>query len=196
MRFARSQPGDIPQEKRQQMQQIARMGPFSKKVARISGGFQGTFVDSGASGDRVEGTSEFTTQDGTKWRVVLTGVDATGNPPMEPHWGGVASYRLLDGTSGHHNPFVPTVNAVAMWGMADVYRNGEKVKDGVPVYIMLTSHTRGEDFNYQCYECAGRPMDELHLILMPKGDTDKYQAPGGFLHIMWERSRMDMTGMR
>lgn len=197
MRFMRSMPGEVPQEKRQQMQKIARMGPFSNRVAPIAGDFQATFIDSGESGDRAEGTSEFTTQDGTKWRVVLTGVDPTGSPPMEPHWGGVGAFRLLHGTSGNHNPLVPTVNSIAMWGMADVWRNGEKVKEGAPVHIMLTSHTRGGNgWRYQCRDCVGRPMDELHLILMPKGDTDKYQAPGGFLHIMWERSRMDMTAAR
>lgn len=188
MRFMRSMPGEMPREKMQQMQKIARMGPFSNKTARISGDFKATFVDSGETGDRAMGTAEFTTQDGAKWRMVLTGVDATGNPPMEPHFGGAGVNRLLHGTSGHHNPFVPKVNSIAMWGMADVWRNGEQVQTGAPVHIMLTSDTRGSNFNYQCYDCVGQRMRELHVILMPKGDTDKYNAPGGFLHIMWEEA--------
>lgn len=197
MRFVRSMPGEMPQAKKQQMQKIARMGPFSNRVARISGDFQATLTDSGETGDRAAGTAEFTTQDGAKWRVVLTGVDPTGDPPMEPHWGGVGTNRLLHGTSGHHNPFVPKVNSIAMWGMADVWRNGEQVQTAAPVHVMLTSHTRNpRNFNYQCYDCTGRPMDELHLIMMPKGDTDKYQAPGGFLHIMWEQSSAQMMAPR
>lgn len=194
--FLRSMPGQIPQQKMQQMRSIARMGPFSNNVARISGDFRATFVDSGESGDRVTGSADFTTQDGTEWRVVFTGVDPTGNPPMEPHWGGVGTFRLLHGTSGHHNPFVPTVNSIAMWGTADVFRNGERVKNDAPVHIMLTSDTRGEDFNYKCYQCVGNEMEELHMILMPKGDTDKYEAPGGFLHIMWEHARAEIEPAR
>lgn len=184
--FAQRALRQLPPEKRQEMRPIARMGPFSNNVATISGSFDATFTDRGASGDAVRGTSEFTTQDGTQWRVVLTGVDPTGNPPMAPHWGGVATYRPLHGTSGNHNPFVPTVNSIAMWGTADVFRNGQQVKDEAPIHIMLTSDTRGEDFKYKCYDCVGNDFEELHLILMPKGDTGKYQAPGGFLHVMWE----------
>ena len=61
---------------------------------------------------------------------------------------------------------------------------------------MLTSDTRGANFNYQCYECVGNPMEELHMMLMPTGDTDKYEAPGGFLHRMWERARHEMRPAR
>lgn len=192
MQFMRNMPGEIPQAKRQQMQKIARMGPFSNKTATIAGDFNATFTDRGMSGDMAEGTAEFTTQDGTQWRMVLTGVSPDGDPPMEPHWGGVTTNRRLHGNSGHHNPFVPTVNSIAMWGTADIFRNGEKVQDAAPVHIMLTSDTRGDNFNYQCRNCVGNAMRELHVILMPKGDTDPYDAPGGFLHIMWEDANFQM----
>ncbi len=192
MQFMRSLPGEIPQPKMQQMQKIARMGPFSNRTATIAGDFNATFTDRGMSGDMVDGTAEFTTQDGTQWRMVLTGVSPDGDPPMEPHWGGVATNRRLHGNSGHHNPFVPTVNSIAMWGTADIFRNGEKVQDAAPVHIMLTSDTRGENFNYQCRDCVGNAMRELHVILIPKGDTDEYDAPGGFLHIMWKDANFQM----
>ena len=46
-------------------------GPYSNNVAPISGRFTFSAWDKGAIRDSVDGTAEFTTQDGARWKVVL-----------------------------------------------------------------------------------------------------------------------------
>lgn len=186
---------DAPPEKRRHLRRIAENGPFSNNVREITGEFQGVLVDRGARGDEAQATAQFWI-DGADWRVVIKDVEPRGTPPLEPHWGGVAAFRPLHGTSGNHNPFVPLVNAVAMWGTADVYLGAGLVRADAPVHVMFTSDTRGEDFRYQCYDCRDHPMQELHMILLPGPETEPYPLPGGFIHIVWEDARMDADLVR
>lgn len=191
---ALAQVRNAPAPVRQQVRQMGRMGPFSNNVVPIGGEFRATLVDRGPSGDQASGTATFTTRDGTQWRVVIKDAKPAEHPsdPMHTHWGGVATFQPLHGASGHHTPLVPTTNAIAMWGTADVYRNGELAKQSAPVHVMLTTDTRGDDFRYQCYQCQDRPMRQLHMLLAPGQGVEPYQAPGGFLHVMWEDSRFDL----
>lgn len=191
LRMALAQVRNAPAEVRQKVRQMGMMGPFSNNVVPIRGELRATLVDRGASGDGASGTAEFTTQDGTQWRVVIKDAKPSEHPndPMHTHFGGVVTFHPLHGSSGHHTPLVPTTNAIAMWGTADVYRNGQQVKQSAPVHVMLTTDTRGDDFRYQCYQCQDRPMRQLHMLLAPGDGVEPYEAPGGFLHIMWEDSR-------
>lgn len=181
----------MPPEKGRMMKMMAKKGPFSDKVAKISGTFTGSFWDRGAQGDSVAGVAEFTSQDGAKWRVVLNRVAQTDLSPMEPTFGGVATDLGYHGATGIHTPLVPTVrSAVSYWGMAEVYRNGDLVTDRAPAHVMLTSDTRGDDFAYQCWDCTQKPVEQLHLMLPPP-EGKPYEVPGGVLHVMWEESEFD-----
>ncbi|MGI8619245.1 MAG: hypothetical protein ACR2L6_09145 [Gemmatimonadaceae bacterium] len=178
----------MPEAARGMMLMMAKSGPFSDKVAIVSGTMSATYWDRGAQGDSVAGIAEFRTQDGASWRVVLKDVAPEDPNPMEPHFGGVATNIGYHGSTGMHAPLVPTVqSAVSLWGMADVYRNGELVARDAGVHTMLTSATRGEDFAYKCWDCTREPIEQLHLMLMP-AEGKPYQVPGGVLHIMWEKS--------
>lgn len=178
----------MPPEAREMMAMMGRNGPFSDKVAVISGTLSATYWDRGASGDSVAGTAEFRTSDGASWRVVLKAVAPEDANPMEPHFGGVATDLTYHGSTGLHAPFVPTVrSAVSLWGMADVHRNGQLVAENAPVHTMLTSDTRGDDFAYKCWDCTREPIEQFHLMLMPAGGKP-YEVPGGVLHVMWEKS--------
>lgn len=179
----------MPADMQQMMTMMGKNGPFSDKVAVVSGTLNATYWDRGARGDSVSGTAEFRSQDGAAWRVVLKDVSADDSNPMEPHFGGVATDLTYHGATGLHAPFVPTVrSAVSLWGMADVYRNGERVAADTPVHTMLTSDTRGDDFAYKCWDCTAQPIEQFHLMLMPVDMKTPYAVPGGVLHVMWEKS--------
>jgi hypothetical protein len=178
----------MPAEQQQMMKMMARNGPFSDKVAEVSGTFTATYWDRAASGDSVAGVAEFRSQDGASWRVVLNRVAAQDLSPMEPTFGGVATDLGYHGSTGVHALLVPTVRSVvSYWGMAEVYRNGELV------HTMLTSDTRGDDFAYQCWDCTKQPIEQFHLMLPPP-EGKPYQVPGGVLHVMWEQSRFERRG--
>jgi hypothetical protein len=178
----------MPGEARQMMTMMAENGPFSDRVAEITGTFTMTFWDRGASGDSVDGVAQFRSQDGANWRVVLNRVAPEDAGPMEPHFGGVATDITYHGSTGVHVPLVPTVRSVASyWGMAEVYRNDQLVARDAPAHVMMTSATRGPDFAYKCWNCTANPIEQLHLML-PPGEAP-YEIPGGVIHVMWEKSR-------
>jgi hypothetical protein len=179
----------MPAENQKMMKMMARNGPFSDKVAKVSGSFRGTFIDAGANGDSVAATANFTSQDGAKWQVKIDRVASKDLSPMEPTFGGVATEIAYHGATGIHTPLVPTVRSVvSFWGMARVTRNGQLVTDAGPTHVMFTSDTRGDDFAYQCWICTNQPVRQLHLMLMPP-EGKMYQVPGGILHVMWEDSK-------
>jgi hypothetical protein len=166
-----------------------RNGPYSNNVAPISGRFTLSAWDKGAVRDSVDGTAEFTTQDGARWKVVLDRVQTT-DVPHHPKFGGVIRGLYYHGATGVHTPLVPTINsAVALWSIAHLFRNGERVSDSAFVHVMLLSHTRrASDFALACWDCSKNRIDELQLQITPGPGQPKFDAPGGFLFVNWERS--------
>jgi hypothetical protein len=165
-------------------------GPYSNNVAPISGRFTFRAWDEGAVRDSVDGAAEFTTQDGARWRVVLDRVQ-TQDVPHHPKFGGVIRGLYYHGATGVHTPLVPTINsAVALWSIAHLYRNGQRVSDSAFVHVMLLSHTRRDtDYALACWDCSRNKVDELQLQITPGPGQPKFPAPGGFLFVNWERSR-------
>lgn len=182
-----------PAEQQEMLKMLAMNGPFSDKVAVVSGDFRGTFWDRGRSGDSVAALATFTSQDGASWRVVIDRVAPADAGPMDPHWGGVGTDVTYHGSTGLGVPLVPTVRSqVSYYGMARVYRNGALVDDNAPLHLMLTSQTRGKargsDYAYTCWNCARNHVEQLHLMLMPPMGK-MYPVPGGIVHVMWQQSR-------
>jgi plastocyanin len=164
-------------------------GPYSNNVAPISGTFTFSAWDKGATRDSVDGTAEFTTHDGARWKVVLDRVQ-TKDVPHHPKFGGVIRGLYYHGATGVHTPLVPTINsAVALWSIAHLYRNGERVTDNAYVHVMLLSRTRRDkDFALACWDCSKNRIEELQLQITPAPGEPKFDAPGGFLFVNWERS--------
>ena len=164
-------------------------GPYSNNVAPISGTFTFSAWDKGAIRDSVDGTAEFTTQDGARWKVVLDRVQ-TKDVPHHPKFGGVIRGLYYHGATGVHTPLVPTINsAVALWSIAHLYRNGERVTDNAYVHVMLLSRTRRDkDYALACWDCSKNRIEELQLQITPAPGEPKFDAPGGFLFVNWERS--------
>ncbi len=165
-------------------------GPYSNNVVPISGTFTFSAWDLGAIRDSVDGVAEFTTQDGARWKVVLDRVQ-TKDVPHHPKFGGVIRGLYYHGATGVHTPLVPTINsAVALWSIAHLYKNGERVTDSAYVHVMLLSHTRRDtDYALACWDCSKNKIDELQLQITPAPGAPKFDAPGGFLFVNWERSR-------
>jgi len=169
-------------------------GPYSNSVVPISGTFTFSAWDKGAVRDSVDGVAEFTTNDGARWKVVLDRVQTT-DVPHHPKFGGVIRGLYYHGATGVHTPLVPTINsAVALWSIAHLYRNGDLVTDNAYVHVMLLSRTRRDkDFALACWDCSKNKIEELQLQITPASGAPKFDAPGGFLFVNWERSGVSVS---
>jgi uncharacterized cupredoxin-like copper-binding protein len=165
-------------------------GPYSNKVARITGTFALSAWDFGPTRDSVNGTAEFKTQDGKRWRVVMDRVQ-TKDIPFNPRFGGVIMGLFYHGATGLHTPLVPTIRSrVALWAYAHLYQGDSLVTDSAMVHVMLLSRTRRmSDFALDCWNCTSEPITELQLQITPAPGQPKFDAPGGFLFVNWEQSR-------
>ncbi len=164
-------------------------GPYSNNVALVSGRFTFSAWDLGAVRDSVDGVAEFSDKDGTRWKVVLDRVQ-TQDVPHHPKFGGVIRGLYYHGATGVHTPLVPTINsAVALWAFGHLYKNGERVTDNAYVHVMLLSRTRSEkDYTLACWDCSGNRIEELQLQITAAPGEPRFDAPGGFLFVNWERS--------
>jgi hypothetical protein len=111
--------------------------------------------------------------------------------PHHPRFGGVILGLYYHGITQVHTPLVPTINsAVALWAVGHLYKNGALVTDNAMVHVMLLSRTRRDgDFALACWDCSKNAIDELQLQILPGPGEPKFDAPGGFLFVNWERSR-------
>lgn len=179
-------------DEREGLESQVKNGPYSNNVAPISGSFTLTAWDKGAVRDSVNGTAEFTTQDGARWKLLLDRVQ-TKDVPHHPRFGGVILGLYYHGITQVHTPLVPTINsAVALWAVGHLYKNGALVTDNAMVHVMLLSRTRRDgDFAVACWDCSKNTIDELQLQVLPGPGEPKFDAPGGFLFVNWERSRSE-----
>ncbi|MEA2713695.1 MAG: hypothetical protein QOK27_1656 [Gemmatimonadales bacterium] len=177
-------------DEREGLESQAQNGPYSNNVAPIAGRFTFTAWDKGATRDSVNGVAEFTTQDSARWKLVLDRVQ-TKDVPHHPRFGGVILGLYYHGITGVHTPLVPTINsAVALWAFGHLYRNGTLVTDTAMVHVMQLSRTRRDgDFALACWDCSKNKIEELQLQVLPPKGAPKFDAPGGFLFVNWEKSR-------
>lgn len=164
-------------------------GPYSNNVAPSSGTFAFSAWDKGAVRDSVNGTAEFTTRDGARWKLVLDRVQ-TKDVPHHPRFGGVILGLYYHGNTAVHTPLVPTINsAVALWAVGHLYRDGRLVSDNAQTHVMLLSRTRrAGDFALDCWDCSRNRIEELQLQILPGPGEPQFDAPGGFLFLNWEKS--------
>jgi plastocyanin len=174
---------------REGLESQAENGPYSNNVTPIAGSFTFTAWDKGATRDSINGVARFTTQDKAQWKLVLDRVQ-TKDVPHHPRFGGVIMGLYYHGMTGVHTPLVPTINsAVALWAFGHLYRNGELVTDNAMVHVMQLSRTRRDgDFALACWDCSKNKIEELQLQILPGTGEPKFDAPGGFLFVNWEKS--------
>jgi len=176
-------------DEREGLESQVKNGPYSNNVTRVAGTFTFTAWDKGAMRDSVDGVAEFATQDGARWKLVLDRVQ-TKDVPHHPRFGGVILGLYYHGNTAVHTPLVPTINsAVALWAFGHLYKNGVLVTDNAMVHVMLLSRTRRDgDFAIACWDCSKNKIDELQLQILPGPGEPKFDAPGGFLFVNWEKS--------
>ena len=176
-------------DEREGLESQVKNGPYSNNVTPISGSFTFTAWDKGAVRDSVDGVAEFRTQDGARWRLALDRVQ-TKDVPHHPRFGGVILGLYYHGNTAVHTPLVPTINsAVALWAFGHLYKDGALVTDNAMVHVMLLSRTRRDgDFALACWDCAKNKIEELQLQILPGPGEPKFDAPGGFLFVNWEKS--------
>ena len=177
-------------DEREGLESQVKNGPYSNNVASIAGRFSFTAWDKGAIRDSVDGVAEFATQDGARWKLVLDRVQ-TKDVPHHPRFGGVILGLYYHGSTQVHTPLVPTINsAVALWAVGHLYKNDALVTDNAMVHVMLLSRTRRDgDFALACWDCSKNKIEELQLQILPGPGEPKFDAPGGFLFVNWEKSR-------
>lgn len=176
-------------DEREGLESQVKNGPYSNNVTPISGTFTFTAWDKGAVRDSVDGVAEFATRDGARWKLVLDRVQ-TKDVPHHPRFGGVILGLYYHGNTAVHTPLVPTINsAVAVWAFGHLYKNGALVTDNAMVHVMLLSRTRRDgDFALACWDCSKNKIEELQLQILPGPGEPKFDAPGGFLFVNWEKS--------
>jgi hypothetical protein len=110
--------------------------------------------------------------------------------PHHPRFGGVIMGLYYHGMTTVHTPLVPTINsAVALWAVGHLYRNDALVTDNAQVHVMLLSRTRRSgDFALACWDCSKNKIEEVQLQVTPAAGEPKFEVPGGFLFVNWERS--------
>lgn len=176
-------------DEREGLESQVKNGPYSNNVTPISGTFAFTAWDKGAVRDSVDGVAEFATEDGARWKLLLDRVQ-TKDVPHHPRFGGVILGLYYHGNTAVHTPLVPTINsAVALWAVGHLYKNDALVTDNAMVHVMLLSRTRRDgDFALACWDCSKNKVDELQLQILPGPGEPKFDAPGGFLFVNWEKS--------
>ena len=176
-------------DEREGLESEVKNGPYSNNVTAISGTFAFEALDEGAVRDSVNGLAEFTAQDGARWKLVLDRVQ-TKDVLHHPRFGGVIMGLYYHGNTAVHTPLVPTINSdVALWAFGHLYKNGDLVTDNAMVHVMLLSRTRRDgDFALDCWDCSKNKIEELQLQILPGKGEPKFDAPGGFLFVNWEKS--------
>lgn len=176
-------------DEREGLESQVKNGPYSNNVSPITGVFTFSAWDKGAVRDSVNGVAEFTTKDGAHWKLLLDRVQ-TKDVPHHPRFGGVILGLYYHGNTAVHTPLVPTISsAVALWAFGHLYKNDALVTDNAMVHVMLVSRTRRDgDWALQCWDCSKNKIEELQLQILPGPGEPKFDAPGGFLFVNWEKS--------
>ena len=187
--------------------------PMSDRHVRITGAFQArlrdhTRVDTRASQDSAEGEFSFTDPSGSiQYRVVLKKLLNVG--PVHRFFGGVLVDGFHHGKTSFGTRLVPTTYTYgALWGVADLYVNGEKVSDNRIIHMMATEKLRSFDNDgYRLLFDSELPHKGVHLhlvlpntIITPQGPRPQsvptgFMLPNGveqpFLYIMFESVELE-----
>ncbi|MDW7733524.1 MAG: hypothetical protein SCH66_13985 [Methanolobus sp.] len=180
---------------------------FSDEYAQVNGTFQAnmtdiTRVDDPDSNDTAQAEFIFTDPAGeNEYRLVLTQIIPVGVD--HPFMGGVIVDSYLHGRTGIGTRMVPTTYAYgALWGVGDLYINGELVSDNRLVHIMATEQVRTTDDEFRLLFDDELPHEGIHthLVLPDVAVTSEgpvqepvptgYMLPDGteqpFMHVMFE----------
>ncbi len=125
-----------------------------------------TARDNPNSKDTAEVDANFKGPNGEDFRVVLKKVVPVGLD--HPFFGGVGTNVLMHGDTGVGTPLVDReFSYITLWGIGDLYKNGELIDSGRVVHVMVSERTRDENFKVG-FGVALPDQLEIHLALPPK----------------------------
>ncbi len=79
--------------------------------------------------------------------------------------------------------------AVALAGAPAHRAPGDPAAVSAKLSEWLLSRTRRDgDFALACWDCSKNKIEELQLQILPGPGEPKFDAPGGFLFVYWQKS--------
>ena len=79
--------------------------------------------------------------------------------------------------------------AVALAGAPAHRAPGDPAAVSAKLSEWLLSRTRRDgDFALACWDCSKNKIEELQLQILPGPGAPKFDAPGGFLFVYWQKS--------
>jgi hypothetical protein len=120
--------------------------------------------------DVMDVTAEFSSEDGSAYRVII-------DKPMPRHplgkyttWFGVVYWHEMHGNTGIGSSSMPKVKPeIALWGWADVSRDGQVIARMVPAHVMVMTQP---------------PMQGIMLEVAAE-DKNLAGVPDGYITAMW-----------
>lgn len=164
--------------------------PFSDSVEMITGTISlsvkdVTPVDDAASKDEAVVEATFTDPTGENtYTVVVQDVIPVGVDHQ--FFGGVGTDVYIHGVTEIGSPLVPTVwNYVVLWGIGELYKNGELIDTMRMVHVMVSQRIRDDTFQVG-FDVAYPDKYEVHVMLppvkvTPEGPVDSPVPTGVFL---------------
>jgi hypothetical protein len=197
--------------------------PFPDQGKIVQGSFRAEFFNEvdqdppgkpGQTPDSANLEAEFTDPQGNDYRVVL---DHVVKPPFPGYQtdGGVMLDAVHHGSTGTGTPLMPQVWTVAaLWGVGEVYVNGDLASKKQVMHLMTSETVRDKDYDLALQKDMPLKPDEwhvkhqphhTHLIVMPIQGTKKgpvfspvptaFELPDGktqpFMHIMFEQDTVE-----
>ncbi len=143
---------------------------FSNNIKMITGDFKMTVVDATAK-DRMDSKDEVTMEasfvgpNGRDFRITMNKVIPVG--PDHPFFGGVGTNVLMHGGTGIGTPLVTEeFSYITVWGIGNIYIDGELVDSKRVIHIMVSERTRDDDFKVG-FGVAKPDELEIHLAMPP-----------------------------
>jgi hypothetical protein len=150
---------------------IVNPSMFSNNIKMITGTFNmqvrdATAMDGPASRDEVAMEAEFVGPNGKTYRMVMNKVIPVG--PDHPFFGGVGTNVLMHGGTGIGTPLVAReFSYITVWGLGEMYVDGELVDKGRVMHVMVSERTRDDDFKVG-FGVAKPDELEIHLAMPPQ----------------------------
>ena len=150
------------------------------RAGPTSGQLRVTAIDMGGrwsplqSKDTLDLTAQFTDpRDGASYRVVMTTPMREEPQGRYTTWFGVSLGHAHHGDTKIDTPALPRVaSELALWGFADVYRDGQLVAGGKPAHMMVVQKDQGS-------------LPGQVFLSVATEKKDLVGVPDGYLNVAW-----------
>ncbi|MDO8585920.1 MAG: hypothetical protein Q7T82_02665 [Armatimonadota bacterium] len=175
---------------------LVKGGPTSDTLAGIHGviGFSArdlSDVRSATPSDSIEyGLARIhDPSDDSAYEVRFTGIDKSA----DAKFGGVGLLKPIFGGTGIGEAGLPeTVAYVAAWGMADIFKNGQRIASNVPAHVVVTPGIR-DTISGKLLAASDLDLSAREIMLHVPGPVSG--LPDGMLMALWPSAALDLNGI-